>query len=264
MRRGGNGEEYNKNMSHEMVTPMVTIQNLLPSGNRSFEIAPTLMKSTAIKLTMTKPLLRRGDSKDGRSRSHHQNHTSLILIISSVLVSFYALIRCFDVVPDRQGMMGNSSSGGLSKPTLSSSSSATGQAVVVPGVLERLLIEAGMDQQSALSRSEILQLDEQIENLYGSNIVVAGSEDCISYRSTVPLDQRIVAVAGMFNTGTNLLDNQLRKNIMNLTQPNLWQVPWYVSLRLEVGCLFHCRFGQCCQNADRFYMQWPQHGRCCL
>jgi hypothetical protein len=214
-------------------------------------------------LTMTnKPqLLRRSGSgsKDGpRSRNHHHhqnNHTSLILIISAVLVSFYALIRCFDVVPDRpqQGI------GALSKPTSSSSSSssqtssATGQAVVVLGVLERLLIDAGMDHQSTLSRSEITQLDEKIEDLYGSKIVVAGSEDCIYYRSTVPLDQRIVAVAGMFNTGTNLLDNQLRKNIMNMTQPNLWQVPWYVFSVASCGCLFFlAHLDHVCQNAVRF------------
>jgi hypothetical protein len=220
---------------------------------KSAILAPTPL------LTMTnKPLLRRNGSgsKDGRSRSNHQNHTSLILIISVVLVSFYALIRCFDVVPDRPQGIGSGMSGGLSKPiSQSSSSSATGQAVVIAGVLERLLIDAGMDHQSALSRLEISQLDEKIENLYGSKIVVAGSEDCKSYRSTVRFDQRIVAVAGMFNTGTNLLDNQLRKNIMNLTQPNLWQVPWYVlSFSLHY----------CCFLRFVFDMQWPQHCRCCL
>lgn len=40
----------------------------------------------------------------------------------------------------------------------------------------------------------------------------------------MPQSSRIVAVAGMFNTGTNFLETQLRKNLLHTS--SLWQVPW--------------------------------------
>lgn len=39
-------------------------------------------------------------------------------------------------------------------------------------------------------------------------------------------DDRIVGVAGMFNTGTNYLDITMHHNIYGLQHENLWQVPW--------------------------------------
>jgi hypothetical protein len=55
--------------------------------------------------------------------------------------------------------------------------------------------------------------------------VIVGKEDCDAYRQQVPLAQRQLGVAGMFNTGTNLLEAQLRKNV-HLPKESLWQVPW--------------------------------------
>lgn len=46
---------------------------------------------------------------------------------------------------------------------------------------------------------------------------------CETYRKNVPQSRRIVAVAGLFNTGTNAMEFHLRKNIM---APSKWQVPW--------------------------------------
>lgn len=45
------------------------------------------------------------------------------------------------------------------------------------------------------------------------------------FREKVPKKDRILGVAGLFNTGTNLLDTQMRKNI-KLPHASLWQVPW--------------------------------------
>jgi hypothetical protein len=61
--------------------------------------------------------------------------------------------------------------------------------------------------------------------LYGDKVVIVGKELCEDFRQRVPLEKRRLAVAGMFNTGTNLLDTQMRKNI-RMPSPTLWQVPW--------------------------------------
>jgi hypothetical protein len=42
----------------------------------------------------------------------------------------------------------------------------------------------------------------------------------------VPREEIILAVAGMFNTGTNLLDVQMQRNILGLNKNSIWQVPW--------------------------------------
>jgi hypothetical protein len=65
----------------------------------------------------------------------------------------------------------------------------------------------------------------QVMDLFGDNVVMVGTDECERYRATVPLSQRQLGVAGMFNTGTNLLETQLRKNI-RLPLESLWQVPW--------------------------------------
>ena len=60
-------------------------------------------------------------------------------------------------------------------------------------------------------------------------MIIVGKDECIRYRNQVPYDQRLIAVAGMFNTGTNLLDTQMQKNIhVNELQDqhHVWQVPW--------------------------------------
>ena len=65
----------------------------------------------------------------------------------------------------------------------------------------------------------------QIVDLYGDKVVIVGKEDCQRFRENTPQDQIRLAVAGMFNTGTNLLDNMIRKNI-KVPKASLWQVPW--------------------------------------
>lgn len=54
---------------------------------------------------------------------------------------------------------------------------------------------------------------------------VYGMETCESFRQKVPLRQRVVAVAGLFNTGTNAMDSHLKFNVKGGVQ-HKWQVPW--------------------------------------
>ena len=54
--------------------------------------------------------------------------------------------------------------------------------------------------------------------------VVFGLDTCEKYQQTVPKQRRIVAVAGMFNTGTNAMEYHLRENLKGIK--SLWQVPW--------------------------------------
>lgn len=61
--------------------------------------------------------------------------------------------------------------------------------------------------------------------MYGDQAVVVGKDDCADFRARVPREKRQLGVAGMFNTGTNLLDTQLQRNV-KLPRPSLWQVPW--------------------------------------
>jgi hypothetical protein len=55
--------------------------------------------------------------------------------------------------------------------------------------------------------------------------VIVGKDECAAFREKVPADQDRLSVAGLFNTGTNLLDTQTQKNI-KMPKAILWQVPW--------------------------------------
>jgi hypothetical protein len=67
-----------------------------------------------------------------------------------------------------------------------------------------------------------------IEALYGSTPIIYGLEHCQSFQKR-RRQQRSLAAAGTFNSGTNLLANLLRTNcvIRGSHQPFLWQAPWY-------------------------------------
>lgn len=90
-----------------------------------------------------------------------------------------------------------------------------------------LLLDAGID---SLDFATIRQLPDwkQVSALYYSSNrrpVIHGLDTCDMYRQSVPVDQRYVATAGMFNTGTNALSFLLAQNIMTEIKPQ-WQVPW--------------------------------------
>lgn len=63
-----------------------------------------------------------------------------------------------------------------------------------------------------------------VEDLYGDKVRIVGKERCDEFKKKVPENRRRVAVAGMFNTGTNLLDTHLIHNEHGVK--NIWQVPW--------------------------------------
>ncbi|GAX26244.1 hypothetical protein FisN_16Lh072 [Fistulifera solaris] len=89
-----------------------------------------------------------------------------------------------------------------------------------------LLQDAGV-ALSSLSEEERQQLPkwQHVIDLYGDNIIVQGQEQCETFRQHVPNPKdRILAVAGLFNTGTNLLNTQFTRNIQGIK--TLWQVPW--------------------------------------
>lgn len=71
---------------------------------------------------------------------------------------------------------------------------------------------------------------EQVVERLGGEPRIVGLETCQRYRDTVPLKLRQVAPAGMFNTGTNLLQQLLRENceVSGRKQETLvgWQVNW--------------------------------------
>jgi hypothetical protein len=71
----------------------------------------------------------------------------------------------------------------------------------------------------------------QILDNYGDEAVILGLERCEAYRSMVPEKKRFIGPAGLFSTGTNLLNNLLMKNCNPPPGKGhgkfyVWQVPW--------------------------------------
>lgn len=93
------------------------------------------------------------------------------------------------------------------------------------------LREAAVEQIPLDSWKQLPQMAEQLQDLYGPRTVsstntplVLGMETCAAYREAVPLAERYVGPAGMFNTGTNALEHHLRTNILKVG--SVWQIPW--------------------------------------
>lgn len=105
-----------------------------------------------------------------------------------------------------------------------------------------VLKQARISEISIDDWNKLPGMASNLTDLYGSRIVsqssqsnspetgdtagpiVRGMETCEEYRRTVPLEERYIGPAGMFNTGTNALEHHLRKNIENMK--SVWQVPW--------------------------------------
>jgi hypothetical protein len=73
----------------------------------------------------------------------------------------------------------------------------------------QLLEEAGVNNLSP-EQIESLPRWQHVVDLYGPDVVIVGKERCQLFRDSVPLADRIVGPAGMFNTGTNALDLHLQ------------------------------------------------------
>ena len=81
---------------------------------------------------------------------------------------------------------------------------------------------------------------DEITSRFGPKPRIIGLEKCHEYRQSVRKRNRIVAPAGLFNSGTNLLHEWLKKNCMihfkTETPPKYgvdWQVNWGEWLLIE-------------------------------
>jgi hypothetical protein len=111
------------------------------------------------------------------------------------------------------------------------------------------LRDAAVEEIPVDDWKELPKLAEHLKNLYGPRIlsrqedgpnsgpVVFGMETCPDYRASVPLQERYIGPAGMFNTGTNALEHHLRTNILKVAA--VWQIPWGKQLPYHtIICLF--------------------------
>lgn len=86
-----------------------------------------------------------------------------------------------------------------------------------------LLAEAGAKDLTA-AQIEKLPTWQQFVDLYDDEVVIVGKDRCSSFVESVGGPQEvIVGIAGLFNTGTNLLQHHLHKNVK---AKSAWQVPW--------------------------------------
>jgi len=99
--------------------------------------------------------------------------------------------------------------------------------------LEEILLSAGVEVTDEL-RNE-LPPKEDIISMYGSKPNIIGLDRCETFQSTVVKGDGFIAPAGMFNTGTNLLQSLLTQNcylpdkMEKYGKENTgmrWQVPW--------------------------------------
>ena len=76
--------------------------------------------------------------------------------------------------------------------------------------IRKLLERAGVEVTPAIYAK--LPSYSDITATYGSDVKIHGLETCQEFRDTVPGKERMLGVAGMFNTGTNLLTQLLLNN----------------------------------------------------
>lgn len=109
-----------------------------------------------------------------------------------------------------------------------------------PDFVYQHLLSAGVSEQFLQLHRSKLPSWSTIVDQYGAEPVIFGLPDaCDRYQESVAPKDRILAAAGMFSTGTNLLTKLLKHNCfiparmtlygMNATKEQLgirWQVPW--------------------------------------
>jgi hypothetical protein len=113
------------------------------------------------------------------------------------------------------------------------STTSTGQQVHNDGIvvndnpLQRIIAIAGVSIAKDDNITKILpQVYQAMQQQYGDmqTPIIHGMERCRAYQQSVPKEQRITGVAGMFNTGTNAMEFHLRENLKMIR--SVWQVPW--------------------------------------
>lgn len=75
-----------------------------------------------------------------------------------------------------------------------------------------ILGKAGVDLTSEPDVRRQLPKEEDVVRLYGPKPIIKGLDRCSAFRDSVPAVSRMMAPAGMFNTGTNLINQLLREN----------------------------------------------------
>jgi len=99
--------------------------------------------------------------------------------------------------------------------------------------LQEILRKAGVEMTDDIQKS--LPPLEGIVQMYGSKPIIIGEETCEAFQASIPQGDRFLAPAGMFNTGTNLLESLLVKNCRLKLLPKKYgkqnhgikyQVPW--------------------------------------
>ena len=119
----------------------------------------------------------------------------------------------------------NSSLVGAANNNSSSISSGVEKTIAVlreMGVITSTHLDADKDLIASLP-----PWSKVVEN-FGTEPIVLGLERCEAYRKAVPTNMRKTAPAGLFSTGTNVLDLLLRFNcfLPQNRQLHLWQTPW--------------------------------------
>jgi len=76
--------------------------------------------------------------------------------------------------------------------------------------LEDILIQAGVEVTPDLKAK--LPSAQEVEALYGPRPIIHGLDTCQAFRDAVLPEDRFIAPAGMFNTGTNLMSEFLQAN----------------------------------------------------
>ena len=99
--------------------------------------------------------------------------------------------------------------------------------------LEEILLKAGVQMTDDIRK--ILPPLKGIIEMYGSKPIIIGEDRCEAFQASIPQGDRFLAPAGMFNTGTNLLESLLVKNCRLKLTPKKYgekingikyQVPW--------------------------------------
>ena len=96
------------------------------------------------------------------------------------------------------------------------------------GPLLQLLIDAGMTHEYAHSVASQLPTWQQVIARFGREPRIIGLDTCEAYNRAIPRGRRMLAAAGTFNTGTNLLAQLLQHNciIDDRKESMQWQVNW--------------------------------------
>ena len=89
---------------------------------------------------------------------------------------------------------------------------------ILHGDFEKLLTLAFADKKGTPKVDQALLNSlpplSDFKSLYGEKPTIIGLDTCKAYREKIPIENRIIGPAGLFNTGTNLMAQLLDHNCM--------------------------------------------------